>query len=276
MSEWIESHANIPRHRKTKRLAKLLNLSIPSAVGFVHMLWYYALDFAPGGDLSSHTHADIADGCGWDDDPEVFIAALVSAGWLADDDGLMVHDWSDYNQSHRKRAAEAERQRRARAKNRGEKEWPTNLVVMPTCEEVSRAVTVTHEGVTPDRQDRTGQDRQDRQEEQSPLVDNLVGLCVSELPLSESTAEDYGRTIARYRGKMTDEHIERVIVDLGNWRPAKPRPKLHLTLAKWLSKEPRDPVPPSHAPAELPEYDGTEVPMPEDVKALFASIGGEI
>lgn len=107
-------------------------------------------------------------------------------------------------------------------------------------------------------------------------VENLVDLVVSEVPPSESTPEDYRRIIERYRGRLTDEHIQRVILNLADWRPKKPRAKLHLTLAKWLSGEPRDPIPPSHVPAELPQYDGTEIPMPDYVREAFAGIGRPI
>jgi len=108
-------------------------------------------------------------------------------------------------------------------------------------------------------------------------VDNLVELALVELPESQSAPVDYFRTIDRYRNKLSDEHIERIIVDLANWRPKNPidwkEKKAHLTLAKWLNKEPRDPLPPSHVPAELPEYDGTEIPIPAEIKLMLENVG---
>ena len=78
-------------------------------------------------------------------------------------------------------------------------------------------------------------------------VDNLVTLALTELPLSESTQADYQRTVDRYRAKMSDEHIERIIYDLAA-KPKyhDPKKKLHATLAAWLNREPRDALPPAH------------------------------
>lgn len=239
MSEWIESHTTLPRHRKTRRLGSLLGVPLPLAIGYLHMLWYYTLEFAPGGDLSEHSHGDIAEACEWPGDGDDFVAALITAGWLSTGDGLQVHDWFDYNSSHKRRKVDAERQRSRRLKQRDS-------------EDMSRVVTVTgtpcHKMSRPTGQDRTGQDK----EEESPVdnlpVDNLVNLCITELPPSESTEAEYKRTVDRYRAKMRDEHIERIIIDLAKYRPKKPYgPKLHLVLAAWLAKEPRDALPPAHA-----------------------------
>jgi len=87
-------------------------------------------------------------------------------------------------------------------------------------------------------------------------VDNLVELATTELPPSQSTPEDYKRTIDRYRSKLNDEHIERIICQLGAWKGAVDKVKLHLTLASWLNKEPRDPLPQAHEPF-LPTDDET-------------------
>ena len=37
---WIESHQEIWRHPKTKKLARLLSVSVPTAVGHLHGIWY--------------------------------------------------------------------------------------------------------------------------------------------------------------------------------------------------------------------------------------------
>lgn len=48
---WIESHQEIWRHPKTKKLARLLGVSVPTAVGHLHGIWYWALDFAQDADF---------------------------------------------------------------------------------------------------------------------------------------------------------------------------------------------------------------------------------
>jgi len=94
---WIESHSNLGRHPKTRRLCRLLNLSLPTAIGHLHLLWYWTLEFAPDGCLAGYTAQDIADGAYWEGDCERFVEALLAAGFLEDRGGaLVVHDWRDY------------------------------------------------------------------------------------------------------------------------------------------------------------------------------------
>ena len=132
-------------------------------------------------------------------------------------------------------------------------------------------------GNTPQSKSKSKSKKEEKNIVAESPVDNLVELALVELPESQSAPVDYFRTIDRYRSKLSDEHIERIIVDLANWRPKNPidwkEKKAHLTLAKWLNKEPRDPLPPSHVPAKLPEYDGTEIPMPAEIKLMIENVG---
>ena len=49
---WIESHQELRHHYKTKRLARELKVTVAAAIGHLHCLWWWAIDFAPDGDLS--------------------------------------------------------------------------------------------------------------------------------------------------------------------------------------------------------------------------------
>jgi len=49
---WIESNQEVGRHPKTKKLARLLDISVVTAVGHLHYLWWWALDFAQEGVLT--------------------------------------------------------------------------------------------------------------------------------------------------------------------------------------------------------------------------------
>ena len=94
---WIESHQELWRHPKTKKLARLLQISIPTAVGHLHGLWYWAMDFAQDGDLSSYDAEDIADAVMWEGDAKKFLDALVEARYAdATEHGIVIHDWYDY------------------------------------------------------------------------------------------------------------------------------------------------------------------------------------
>jgi len=227
---WIESHSELRDHPKLKRLARLLSIDRRTATGLLHWLWWWAMAYAPDGDLSEYEEADIADGLDWDGDPGELMAALRDAGFL---DGAKLHDWEDYGEKlFVRRQANAKRMRESRAQH-----------VRNTC------------GTHAEREDR--EDIEDNKEEEED--DELLKLALEEIDKSESTTEDYRRTINRYRGKLPEHQIERVIVSLGNWKPDKPRPKLHLTLAKWLSNEKPEPVDvsigaePEYPPIVVPE-----------------------
>lgn len=94
---WIQSHQELRTHPKTLRLARLLSVSPITAIGHLHCLWWWCLDYAQHGDLSTFDHLDIAIAAGWDGDADTFIAAMESAGFLdVDAFTISVHDWPEY------------------------------------------------------------------------------------------------------------------------------------------------------------------------------------
>ncbi len=111
---WIMSHQSLARHPKTRKLARLLGISLPDAIGRLHLLWWWALDYADDGDLSGFDDSDIADAMLWEGDPTALTAALVASGFM--DEDRKIHDWWDYaGQLVERRRADAERHRRQRA-----------------------------------------------------------------------------------------------------------------------------------------------------------------
>ncbi|GAT33278.1 hypothetical protein TSACC_21691 [Terrimicrobium sacchariphilum] len=91
---WIESHQQLARHPKTVRLAAKLRINKAQAIGHLHLLWWWTLDYAPGGDLSVFTSHEISAAAEWQRDPNGFLVALKEAGWI--DDDMQIHDWHDY------------------------------------------------------------------------------------------------------------------------------------------------------------------------------------
>jgi hypothetical protein len=91
---WIESHSTLARHPKTLRLARRLGVSVPTAIGHLHLLWWWALEYAQDGDVSAFDDEEVADACCWEGEPAAFRRALTAAGFL--DDGGAVHDWDAY------------------------------------------------------------------------------------------------------------------------------------------------------------------------------------
>ncbi len=129
---WIESHQSLPNHPKTLRLADLLGVSIPQAIGHLHLLWYWATDYAEDG--------DIADGasilyriCQWNGDNEVLKEALTTSGFL--DEGRYIHNWAIYiGKLIERRAKDRDRKRQA---------LPQTSVGVPT--EGARIPSVTNQ-----------------------------------------------------------------------------------------------------------------------------------
>lgn len=95
---WIESHQELARHPKTKRLARSLGAEVPAVIGYLHLLWWWALDYAPDGSLEKYDAGDIADAVLWQREPGEFVEAMVKAGFFdrLDDGSLLIHDWYDY------------------------------------------------------------------------------------------------------------------------------------------------------------------------------------
>lgn len=114
---WIESHQSLARHPKVFRLARLLKISKAQALGHLHLLWWWTLDYSPTGELSAYTSYDLGLAADWTGDAVAFMEALVSTGWLdKDGDKVYVHDWYDYaGRLVQERERDRERKRKARA-----------------------------------------------------------------------------------------------------------------------------------------------------------------
>src|SRR5215472_9526447 len=124
---WIEVHQSLLNHRKTQRLARLLEMDQFAVVGRLIALWSWALDNAPDGAIAQDDLECLPDvlrtslGC-----PEL-VSALVRAGFLeAPNDSesvgaYLLHDWHDYaGKLFDRRRADAERKRRERAERKSE------------------------------------------------------------------------------------------------------------------------------------------------------------
>lgn len=93
-------------HRKTRRLARLLNIPIPCALGVMEALWHVTGEQAPDGAIGRMSDDDIADEMFWDaTSGEELVNALVAAALLDVDDEhrLVVHDWHEHADRHVKR-----------------------------------------------------------------------------------------------------------------------------------------------------------------------------
>ncbi len=92
---WIELHQSLPTNKKTIRLKNKLRIKTPQAVGHICMLWLWAVDNAPDGDLSGFTPDEISECAGWTGrSAEDFVEALVGSGFI--DADMALHDWFEY------------------------------------------------------------------------------------------------------------------------------------------------------------------------------------
>lgn len=135
---WIESHQSLGQHPKTIEFARLLGVSVPTAIGHLHLLWWWALDFAPEGKLGVNSELlGVKSGvtpelpprgvkapaevvrrtCMYHGKAERLWRALIESGFLDETpDGVEIHDWYDYaGRLIDKRVANRQRMRASRA-----------------------------------------------------------------------------------------------------------------------------------------------------------------
>ena len=112
---WIPSHQELVRHPKVNELMDILGISRPMTIGYLHMLWLWAVDYAPDGDLSRFKPSAISNACEWPSNPEEFINGLKLVGFI--DDNNTLHDWGDYGGKYLAQR-EASRQRAKNVRTR--------------------------------------------------------------------------------------------------------------------------------------------------------------
>jgi len=83
---------------KFKRLQRRLGIGVAQLVGHLELLWIATAKNAPEGDIGRFSNEDIAIACHWENDPDLFVNAMVECGWLdaSDEWRLVVHDWAQH------------------------------------------------------------------------------------------------------------------------------------------------------------------------------------
>ncbi len=120
---WLELHQTLPQNKKTLRLMSLLRIDTPQAVGHLCMLWLWAIDNAPEGDLKPFLDGEIAYIAGWKKKPSDFVEALMASGFLNAE--KEIHDWCNYaGKLIDKRKSDAERKKQTRQMSNGH---PTDI-----------------------------------------------------------------------------------------------------------------------------------------------------
>ncbi|VVS91046.1 hypothetical protein [Desulfoluna spongiiphila] len=95
MNQDIRLSIAFNNHRKRRRLARLLGFG---AEVYLIDLWLKVAVDRPSGHLEGWDEEDIADACGWMEDPKKLVTALVETQWLEKDaEGVYsIHDWCEH------------------------------------------------------------------------------------------------------------------------------------------------------------------------------------
>lgn len=103
MAQYIEVHAGLRGHPKTKRLMRRLGISSIVAQSHLVAFWVWVMEYRPNGDLTSLEDEDIAQGAGWEGDPALFVDALLTCSYGTGcgfiervGTAFFVHDWHEY------------------------------------------------------------------------------------------------------------------------------------------------------------------------------------
>lgn len=85
-------------HPKTLDLAARLDVELPTAIGYLELLFAFVGRKSPQGNVGKWPDGAIARACYWNAAPEVFIKALIDAGFIdkCADHRLLIHDWTDH------------------------------------------------------------------------------------------------------------------------------------------------------------------------------------
>ena len=97
MSNWVPVDTALRNHPKLARFARRLDVNRAQAIGHLVLLWTWALDYAPDGQLGTYESEELADAAMYDGDPGAFLSAITSSGFAdAGTDRLTLHDWEQY------------------------------------------------------------------------------------------------------------------------------------------------------------------------------------
>ena len=222
---WIESNQELGRHPKTRRLARLLGEKVPTVIGYLHLLWWWALDFAQDGNLSEYDEIDIADACLFDGDEKQFVDALIQARFLDQtEDGLVIHDWYDYaGKLIERRKDDAERKRKSRSlkkESTGQEKVSAGCPqdVQGMSEHVHRNSTVQYSTININTDDDNAHTREEKPGQTVESIESSTGIKAMEFaekawgrPVAPLDCENIARWCADFSLRGSPEPDEIVI-----------------------------------------------------------------
>lgn len=146
---FIPLYASLNNHPKMLRLCCILGMTTEDEKlllrAKVENLWMWTLSFFPEGEICSIEPRVIAHACGWNDDPDIWIGALIQSGFLEQTiQGYAIPNWHLYGgKTILKKKSDAERKRRSRQDAENYHESINETV------HVGETLTSQHAGKTP-------------------------------------------------------------------------------------------------------------------------------
>jgi hypothetical protein len=216
-------------------LARALGVSVPATIGHLHLLWWWALDYAPDGDLSNSDTGDVAAACLWDGDPAALSAALLRCGFVDADN--TIHDWYEYAGRLLERRDRVREQTRQRVQHWRERHQDTSSLQEASNANVTRYKRVSNAPVTlsnaPTGPNRTGPNRTAVSREAAVLdADASEGTTASDGDL-----QNFHETLSGF-GKQGYAVDAAQLRKLGTRYPLLDLPIEAEKIAEWL-REPR-------------------------------------
>jgi hypothetical protein len=119
---WIEYHTTLRDHWKIKRLAEILGVEYPYALGVVSCLWLWVADYAPNGDINRFSDAEICDAARYNG--KKMTKQDLKSAELIDEKGF-INDWREHGLRLLKSSRKRQKEYRKRLRN-------ANVTVTPS------------------------------------------------------------------------------------------------------------------------------------------------
>lgn len=85
-------------HPKTLDLSARLDVSLPTVIGHLELLWAFTAKKAPQGNVGKWPDGSIARACYWEGNPSLFVNAVIDSGFADShpEHRVLIHDWKDH------------------------------------------------------------------------------------------------------------------------------------------------------------------------------------
>jgi len=211
---WIESHQSLRNHPKIKKAARLADINEFEMIGRIHCLWWWALDYAPDGEVTKYSSDDIESAVDWNGTPGSFYNALLQCGFnghcglLEDIDGsIFIHDWQEYGgRLLERREINKERMRVKRASH----VQSTTIARTPTTEQT--------EQTEQNRTDTTHKHAEKSPRKRDPLFDAIAEVCRIDPATAGSSIAKVESALKKADPPYTDLEVRAFGVKWWEWK----------------------------------------------------------